>query len=123
MYQNICVDIFSIYKLYKYPRVGFSVILHNVANNGEPIIFTHIKKHYFKILLLIFNLFTLKLGTITGRDITHQTIFIQFYVSRANHVGSTQQAQFALYCTILLKLFQTLDKNTCSLLNTKRCSV
>jgi len=65
------------------------MILQNVANTGEPIIFTHIKKHYFKILLPIFNLFTHNFGTITGWDIMQQTIFIHFYVSRASHVGST----------------------------------
>jgi len=46
------------------------------------------------------------LGTITGQDITNETIFIQFYVSRARQVGSTQQAQFTLYCTYnIIKVF------------------
>ena len=54
------------------------MILQNVANTGEPIIFTHIKKHYLKILLPILNLFTHNFGTITGRDIMQQTILYSF---------------------------------------------
>jgi len=40
------------------------------------------------------------LGKIAAQDITNQAISIQFNVSNASHMGPTQQAQFALYCTI-----------------------
>jgi len=54
----------------------------------------------------MFDHFTHNFGTITSPDITHHTIFIQFYASMASNVGSTQQTQFAPYCTILLQFYR-----------------
>ena len=76
MYQDICVDIFTaIYELYNYYSVGFSTILHHVANTGKPVTYTH-NKFILKIFLPTFDLFKHIWRTITGQDIMHQMIFI-----------------------------------------------
>jgi len=125
-----------IYKLYKYHCVGFSITLHHVANSWESIIlnankyfFNNISTYNFTIFPHIFDRSAHNLHTNTAQNITNQTICIQFNVNTARHVGYTKQLQFALCCTLLFEISKSglttvlLDRNTWSLLNTKRCSV
>jgi len=54
------------------------------------------------ICLPTFDFSAHNLHTITAKNITNQTICIQFNLNTTSHVGSTQSAQFAHYCTLLL---------------------